>query len=225
MLTMSYFSLLVNYYLYYYINHSRFWPILSRDLLKNKILQKRINNEKVTVLFTGVQIITSNSIKLDFWSTPKGRFSMRWYIGVCWNIPKACPYIKVWFARLAYCQGSHGLHRFYMAFFVGEKSHGWTDPSKPSLGKGLPTTQQTQQEGGFNESWDAGVWFCESFNLWKFVAEKSLQQNICVIREIRGSKTSHEFVSFGVRLWVRQHFNPSRIYSNIDSIFFGVMTL
>ena len=66
MLTMSYFSLLVNYYLYYYINHSRFWSILSRDLLKNKILQKRINNEKVTLLFTGVQIITSNSIKLDF---------------------------------------------------------------------------------------------------------------------------------------------------------------
>ena len=66
MLTMSYFSLLVNYYLYYYINHSRFWPILSRDLLRNKILQKRINNEKVTLLFTGVQIITSNSIKLDF---------------------------------------------------------------------------------------------------------------------------------------------------------------
>ena len=29
----------------------------------------------------------------------------------------------------------------------------------------------------------------------------------------------------GVRLWVRQHFNPSRIYSNIDSIFLGVMTL
>ena len=83
MLTMSYFSLLVNYYLYYYINHSRFWPILSRDLLRNKILQKRINNEKVTLLFTGVQIITSNSIKLDFWSTPKGRFSMHWYIGVC----------------------------------------------------------------------------------------------------------------------------------------------
>ena len=81
MLTMSYFSLLVNYYLYYYINHSRFWPILSRDLLRNKILQKRINNEKVTLLFTGVQIIKSNSIKLDFWSTPKGRFSMRWYIG------------------------------------------------------------------------------------------------------------------------------------------------
>ena len=66
MLTMSYFSLLVNYYLYYYINHSRFWPILSRDLLRNKILQKRINNEKVTLLFTGVQIIKSNSIKLDF---------------------------------------------------------------------------------------------------------------------------------------------------------------
>ena len=83
MLTMSYFSLLVNYYLYYYINHSRFWPILSRDLLRNKILQKRINNEKVTLLFTGVQIIKSNSIKLDFWSTPKGRFSMRWYIGAC----------------------------------------------------------------------------------------------------------------------------------------------
>ena len=122
MLTMSYFSLLVNYYLYYYINHSRFWPILSRDLLKNKILQKRINNEKVTLLFTGVQIITSNSIKLDFWSTPKGRFSMRWYIGVCWNMPKACPYVKVWFARLAYCQGSHGLHRFYMAFFGWEIS-------------------------------------------------------------------------------------------------------
>ena len=59
-------------------------------------------------------------------------------------------------------------------------------------------------------------------NLWQ---KKSLQKNICVIREIRGSKTSHEFVSFGVRLWVRQHFNPSRIYSNIDSIFLGVMTL
>lgn len=59
-------------------------------------------------------------------------------------------------------------------------------------------------------------------DLWQ---KKSLQKNICVIREIRGSKTSHEFVSFGVRLWVRQHFNPSRIYSNIDSIFFGVMTL
>lgn len=174
MLTMSYFSLLVNYYLYYYINHSRFWPILSRDLLRNKILQKRINNEKVTLLFTGVQIITSNSIKLDFWSTPKGRFSMRWYIGVCWNMPKACSYVKVWFAPLAYCQGSHGLHRFYMAFFVDGKSHGWTDPSKPSLGEGLPTAQQTQQEGGFNESWDAGVWFCESFNLWKFVVEKFL---------------------------------------------------
>ena len=59
-------------------------------------------------------------------------------------------------------------------------------------------------------------------NLWQ---KKSLQKNICVIREIRGSKTSHEFGSFGVRLWVRQHFNSSRIYSNIDSIFFGVMTL
>ena len=94
MLTMSYFSLLVNYYLYYYINHSRFWPILSRDLLRNKILQKRINNEKVTLLFTGVQIITSNSIKLDFWSTPKGRFSMRWYIGVCWNMPRHVPTLR-----------------------------------------------------------------------------------------------------------------------------------
>ena len=72
MLTMSYFSLLVNYYLYYYINHSRFWPILSRDLLRNKILQKRINNEKVTLLFTGVQIIKSNSIKLD----PKKKFAI-----------------------------------------------------------------------------------------------------------------------------------------------------
>ena len=59
-------------------------------------------------------------------------------------------------------------------------------------------------------------------NLWQ---KKSLQKNICVIREIRGSKMSHEFVSFGVRLWVRQHFNSSRIYSNIDSIFLGVMTL
>ena len=59
-------------------------------------------------------------------------------------------------------------------------------------------------------------------NLWQ---KKSLQKNICVIREIRGSKTNHEFVSFGVTLWVRQHFNPSRIYSNIDSIFLGVMTL
>ena len=59
-------------------------------------------------------------------------------------------------------------------------------------------------------------------NLWQ---KKSLQKNIRVIREIRGSKTSHEFVSFGVRLWVRQHFNSSRIYSNIDSMFFGVMTL
>ena len=59
-------------------------------------------------------------------------------------------------------------------------------------------------------------------NLWQ---KKSLQKNICVIREIRGSKTNHEFVSFGVRLWVRQHFNPFRIYSNIDSIFLGVMTL
>ena len=45
------------------------------------------------------------------------------------------------------------------------------------------------------------------------------------MREMRGSKTNHEFVSFGVRLWVRQHFNPFRIYSNIDSMFFGVMTL
>ena len=117
MLTMSYFSLLVNYYLYYYINHSRFWPILSRDLLRNKILQKRINNEKVTLLFTGVQIIKSNSIKLDFWSTPKGRFSMCWYIGVCVetcrrNVPmlwcdlRPCLLWQAWI--IAYCQGSHG---------------------------------------------------------------------------------------------------------------------
>lgn len=65
-------------------------------------------------------------------------------------------------------------------------------------------------------------------NLWEFVVicgRKIFTKNIRVIREIRGSKTSHEFVSFGVRLWVRQHFNPSRIYSNIDSIFLGVMTL
>ena len=117
MLTMSYFSLLVNYYLYYYINHSRFWPILSRDLLRNKILQKRINNEKVTLLFTGVQIIKSNSIKLDFWSTPKGRFSMRWNIGVCIetcrrHVPTLrcdlCPCL-LWQAWIiAYCQGSYG---------------------------------------------------------------------------------------------------------------------
>ena len=39
----------------------------------------------------------------------------------------------------------------------------------PSLGEGLPTTQQAQQDEGFNESWDAEVWFCESFNSWKFV--------------------------------------------------------
>ena len=117
MLTMSYFSLLVNYYLYYYINHSRFWPILSRDLLRNKILQKRINNEKVTLLFTGVQIIKSNSIKLDFWSTPKGRFSMRWYIGACVetcrrHVPtlrcdlRPCLLWQAWI--IAYHQGSHG---------------------------------------------------------------------------------------------------------------------
>ena len=117
MLTMSYFSLLVNYYLYYYINHSRFWPILSRDLLRNKILQKRINNEKVTLLFTGVQIIKSNSIKLDFWSTPKGRFSMRWYIGACietcrrhvptlWCDLRPCLLWQAWI--IAYCQGSYG---------------------------------------------------------------------------------------------------------------------
>ena len=119
MLTMSYFSLLVNYYLYYYINHSRFWPILSRDLLRNKILQKRINNEKVTLLFTGVQIIKSNSIKLDFWSTPKGRFSMRWYIGACIETCRRRKHIPtlwcdlrprlLWQAWIiAYHQGSHG---------------------------------------------------------------------------------------------------------------------
>ena len=119
MLTMSYFSLLVNYYLYYYINHSRFWPILSRDLLRNKILQKRINNEKVTLLFTGVQIIKSNSIKLDFWSTPKGRFSMRWYIGACIETCRRRKHIPtlwcdlrprlLWQAWIiAYHQGSYG---------------------------------------------------------------------------------------------------------------------
>ena len=117
MLTMSYFSLLVNYYLYYYINHSRFWPILSRDLLRNKILQKRINNEKVTLLFTGVQIIKSNSIKLDFWSTPKGRFSMRWYIGACVetcrrHVPTLWCDLRhrlLWQAWIiAYHQGSYG---------------------------------------------------------------------------------------------------------------------
>ena len=102
MLTMSYFSLLVNYYLYYYINHSRFWPILSRDLLRNKILQKRINNEKVTLLFTGVQIIKSNSIKLDFWSTPKGRFSMRWYIGA---FAEGMSYVVMRFAPLLIVAG------------------------------------------------------------------------------------------------------------------------
>ena len=102
MLTMSYFSLLVNYYLYYYINHSRFWPILSRDLLRNKILQKRINNEKVTLLFTGVQIIKSNSIKLDFWSTPKGRFSMRWYIGA---FAEGMSYVVMWFVPLLIVAG------------------------------------------------------------------------------------------------------------------------
>ena len=119
MLTMSYFSLLVNYYLYYYINHSRFWPILSRDLLRNKILQKRINNEKVTLLFTGVQIIKSNSIKLDFWSTPKGRFSMCWYIGACIETCRRRKHIptlwcdlrhrQLWQAWIiAYHQDSHG---------------------------------------------------------------------------------------------------------------------
>ena len=119
MLTMSYFSLLVNYYLYYYINHSRFWPILSRDLLRNKILQKRINNEKVTLLFTGVQIIKSNSIKLDFWSTPKGRFSMCWYIGACIETCRRRKHIPtlwcdlrprlLWQAWIiAYHQDSHG---------------------------------------------------------------------------------------------------------------------
>ena len=92
------------------------------------------------------------------------------------------------------------------AFFVGGKSHGCSAPLLPKA-----HTDSTR----FNEKIICG-------NLWQ---KKSLQKNICVIREIRGSKTSHEFVSFGVRLWVRQHFNPSRIYSNIDSIFLGVMTL
>ncbi len=91
-------------------------------------------------------------------------------------------------------------------FFVGGKSHRC---SPLIFSKGSHRFNELQQED----------------YLWKFVAEKSLQKNICVIREIRGSKTSHEFVSFGVRLWVRQHFNSSRIYSNIDSIFLGVMTL
>ena len=92
------------------------------------------------------------------------------------------------------------------AFFVGGKSHGCSAPLLPKA-----HTDSTR----FNEKIICG-------NLWQ---KKSLQKNICVIREIRGSKTSHEFVSFGVRLWVRQHFNSSRIYSNIDSIFLGVMTL
>ncbi len=35
---------------------------------------------------------------------------------------------------------SHRSHRS-QAFFVGEKSYGWTDHPKPSLGEGLPTTQ------------------------------------------------------------------------------------
>ena len=131
MLTMSYFSLLVNYYLYYYINHSRFWPILSRDLLRNKILQKRINNEKVTLLFTGVQIIKSNSIKLDFWSTPKGRFSMRWYIGACIETCRRRKHIPtlwcdlrprlLWQAWIiAYHQGSHRFNEIQQDDYLWE---------------------------------------------------------------------------------------------------------
>ena len=113
---------------------------------------------------------------------PKGRFF--WFVPnvlihwcLCWNMPKVCPYVVMWFAPLLIVVGMNHcilsrltqIAQISRAFFVGEKSHGWTNPPKPSLGEGLPTTQQAQQEGGFNESWDAGVWFCESFNSWEFV--------------------------------------------------------
>ena len=73
--------------------------------------------KKLLCCLLGVQIIKSNSIKLDFWSTPKGRFSMRWYIGACVetcrrHVPTLwcdlCPCL-LWQAWIiAYCQGSHG---------------------------------------------------------------------------------------------------------------------
>ena len=134
---------------------------------------------------------------------PKGRFfryvsNVHWYIGACVetcrrHVPTLwcdlCPRLLWWAWIIAYYQSSHGLHRFYRAFFVGEKSHGWTNPSKPSLWEGLSTTQQTQQE----DSTKVGM---REFDFVRVL--------ICG------------------NLWQK---NPSRIYSNIDSIFFGVMTL
>ena len=66
----------------------------------------------------------------------------------------------------------------------GEKSHGC---SPLVYSKGSHRFNEIQQED------------C----LWKFVVicgRKIFTKNIRVIREIRGSKTSHEFVFFGVRL-------------------------
>ncbi len=42
-------------------------------------------------------------------------------------------------------------------FLCGWEISRMDKPSQVLPWEGLPTTQQTQQEGGFNESWDAGV--------------------------------------------------------------------
>ena len=113
---------------------------------------------------------------------PKGRFF--WFVSnvlihwcLCWNMPKVCPYVVMWFVPLLIVVGMNHrissrltrIAKILQGILCGWEISRMEKPSQALPREGLATTQQAQQEGGFNESWDAEVWFCESFNSWKFV--------------------------------------------------------